>query len=359
MKLLESKTLGDIKIKNSFVMAAMTRSRSGENGIPSEMMVEYYKQRSTAGLIITEATNISEDAIGSPFTPGIYTEEQIEAWKKITKSVHENGGKIVLQLWHTGRVAHSIDRNGEIPVAPSAVPITSSQHFSSQGLKDFETPKELTIEEIDKIKLDYKQAALNAIKAGFDGVELHAANGYLPLQFLADSSNKRTDKYGGSIENKSRFILEVLEVLIDAIGANKVGIKISPLQPYGDIIFDDPISSYSYLIDKINDLNIAFVEYMKRNYTNIPTPNYPTTDEIDLLANKIKTNVIANTGYTKETAEIELEKGIAQAISFGISYLANPDLPYRFENDLELNIPDPQTLFGGNKIGYTDYPFYQ
>ena len=358
MRILEKKALGSIHIKNSFVMAAMTRSRSNETAVPNEMMVEYYKQRSTAGLIITEATNISEDALGSPFTPGIYTNEQIEGWKKVTDAVHENEGEIVVQLWHTGRVAHSVDRNEKLPVAPSAVAITSTKHFTSHGVQNYETPKELTIQEIEQIKLDYKQAALNAIKAGFDGVELHAANGYLPLQFLADSANQRSDKYGGSIENKSRFILEVLVVLIDAVGADKVGIKLSPLQPYGDIIFDNPIASYSYLIEEINKLDLAFVEYMKRNYTQIETPHYPTGDEIELLASKIKTNVIANTGYTKESAEKELEKGIASAIRFGITYLANPDLPYRFENNLELNAPDPQTLFGGNEIGYIDYPFH-
>lgn len=358
MRLLEEKSLGNIKMKNSFVMAAMTRSRAGEAGVPNEMMVEYYKQRSTAGLIITEATNVSDDAFGSPFTPGIYSTEQIKAWKKVTDAVHENGGKIVVQLWHTGRIAHSIDRNGKTPVAPSAIAISSSKHFTSQGLQDYETPKALTLEEIEQIKLDYKQAAFNAIEAGFDGVELHAANGYLPLQFLSDSANHRTDQYGGNIENKARFILEVLEILIDAVGADKVGIKLSPLQPYGDIIFDDPIASYTYLIEEINKLNLAFVEYMKRNYTQIDTPHYPSEDEIELLASKIKTNVIANTGYTKESAEKEVEKGIATAISFGITYLANPDLPYRFEHNLELNVPNPETLFGGNEIGYIDYPFY-
>ena len=359
MKLLEQKTLGSISIKNSFVMAAMTRSRAGENGMPTDMMVEYYKQRSTAGLIITEATNISEDAIGSPFTPGIYTTDQIIAWKKVTDAVHQNGSKIVLQLWHTGRVAHSIDKNGKIPVAPSAIPITSAQHFTSKGLQEYEKLKALSIEEIEKIKSDYLQAAMNAMQAGFDGVELHAANGYLPLQFLAESANQRTDQYGGSIENRSRFLLEVLKLIIDAIGADKVGIKLSPLQPYGDIILEDPIASYSYLIEEINKLDLAFVEYMKRNYTQIETPHYPNTDEIDLLASKIKTTVIANTGYTKDTAEKELDKGVASAISFGISYLANPDLPYRFENNLELNMPNPQTLFGGNEIGYIDYPFHK
>lgn len=358
MKLLETKKIGSLNIKNSFVMAAMTRSRSGENGIPTDMMVEYYEQRSTAGLIITEATNISEDAIGSPFTPGIYTKEQIIAWKKITDAVHRNGSKIVLQLWHSGRVAHSLDRNGKIPVAPSSVAITSTKHFTSKGLQDYETPKELSIDDINKIKLDYQQAAINAIEAGFDGVELHAANGYLPLQFLADSSNKRTDKYGGSVENRSRFILEVLELLIDSIGGDKVGIKLSPLQPYGDIIFNDPIATYTYLIEKINKLDIAFVEYMKRNFTLIETPHYPIGDEIDLLASKIKTNIIANSGYTKDNAERELERGIVSAISFGISYLANPDLPYRFENAVELNIPKSETFFGGNEVGYVDYPFY-
>lgn len=210
MKLFEQAQLGNLTLKNRMVMSAMTRSRADINGVVGDLTVQYYTQRVSAGLIFTEAINISEHAIGSPFTPGLFTTEQIKAWKKVTKSVHDNGGVIVAQLWHTGRSGHSIDRNGVLPVAPSAVAITGMQHFTSQGLKDYETPQALTVDEIKQIIKDYGQAAKNAVEAGFDGVELHAANGYLPNQFLAESANKRTDNYGGNIQNTARFVLEVM-----------------------------------------------------------------------------------------------------------------------------------------------------
>lgn len=227
-------------------MAAMTRSRADINGIVGDMTVQYYMQRAGAGLMFTEAIRISEEATGSPLTPGIYTPEQIAAWKKVTQAVHENGGLIVAQLWHTGRAGHSVDRNGKLPLAPSALPITGAQHFTSQGPKDYETPQEITVAEIQQTIRDYRQAAKSAIEAGFDGVELHAANGYLPSQFLAESANQRTDDYGGSIPNKARFLLEVKQELIDAVGGGKVGIKLSPFHPYGDMVLDDPAGTYTY-----------------------------------------------------------------------------------------------------------------
>ncbi|MFD0764406.1 hypothetical protein ACFQZI_06050 [Mucilaginibacter lutimaris] len=204
MKLLEKTQLGKLILKNSMIMSAMTRSRADVNGIVGDMTVEYYSQRASAGLIFTEAIRISEEATGSPLTPGIYTNEQIAAWKRVTQAVHEQGGLIVAQLWHTGRAGHSLDRNGKLPLAPSPLSIRGMQHFTSQGLKDYETPQEITIAEINETVRDYAQAARNAIEAGFDGVELHAASGYLPSQFLAESANQRTDGYGGSIPNKVR-----------------------------------------------------------------------------------------------------------------------------------------------------------
>ena len=338
-------------------MAAMTRSRADLNGVAGNLTVEYYTQRASAGLILTEGINISEDATGSPLTPGIYTQEQIDAWKKVTKSVHDNGGVIFAQLWHTGRVGHSADRNGKLPVAPSAIAITGMQHFTSQGMKDFETPYALTVEEIKQTVKDYGQAAKNAIEAGFDGVELHGANGYLPNQFLAESSNQRTDEYGGSIENRSRFVLEVMQELINAVGGDKVGIKISPLHPYAGIVFNDPVATFTYLIKELNKMDFAFVELMKRAPMFPLLPNYPKDDEIELFG-KLSTNtLVANMAYTKKTAEAELQKGIAKLVSFGATFLANPDLPKRFELDAELNQADGATMFGGGEKGYTDYAF--
>jgi N-ethylmaleimide reductase len=359
MKLIEETQLGNLTLKNRMVMSAMTRSRADSNGVVGEMTVQYYTQRVSAGLIFTEAIRISEEATGSPLTPGLYTNEQIEAWKKVTTAVHDNGGLIVAQLWHTGRAGHSIDRNGKLPLAPSALSIRGAQHFTSQGMKDYETPQEITIDEIKQTIKDYGQAAKNAIEAGFDGVELHAANGYLPSQFLAESSNQRTDEYGGSIPNKARFVLEVMQELIEVVGGDKVGIKISPFHPYGDMVLDNPVETYTYLVDELNKFNFAYVELMKRN-PYFPSPaHYPADDEIELFGNRFQQEVIANAGYDKASAEAEVEKGIAGFVSFGTLFLANPDLPKRFELDAELNKPDRATMFGGGAAGYIDYPFFK
>ncbi|MCF0074955.1 alkene reductase [Dyadobacter sp. CY261] len=357
MKLLEKIQLGSLALKNRMVMSAMTRSRADQNGIVGDLTVQYYTQRVSAGLIFTEAIRISEEATGSPLTPGIYTSDQIGAWKKVTQSVHDHGGLIIAQLWHTGRVGHSIDRNGKLPLAPSALPIQGMQHFTSQGIKDYETPLEITIDEIRQTIKDYGQAAKNAIEAGFDGVELHAANGYLPSQFLAESANQRTDEYGGSIPNKARFVLEVMQELISAVGGDRVGIKISPFHPYGNMILDNPAASYTYLVEQLNKLNFAYVELMKRS-PFFPSPaHYPADDEIELFGSMIQQTVIANAGYDKASGEAELEKGVAKLISFGTLFLANPDLPERFKSDAPLNEPDRATMFGGGAAGYVDYPF--
>lgn len=357
MKLLENTKLGTLDLKNKMAMSAMTRSRADLDGIVSDATVEYYTQRASAGVIFTEAIRISEEATGSPYTPGIYNERQIEAWKKVTNSVHENGGLIIAQLWHTGRAGHSIDRNGKLPLAPSALPIKSMQHFTSQGMQDYEVPQEITVQEIKQTIQDFRKSAENALKAGFDGVELHAANGYLPNQFLAESANRRTDEYGGSYANKSRFILEVMKELIDVAGGDKVGIKISPLHPYGDMILDNPIETYTYLIDELNKLDFAYIELMRKS-ANFPSPaHYPEIDDIEFFGSMVKHDVIANTGYDKASAESELEKGIAKMVSFGTLFLANPDLPKRFETNSILNEPDRNTMFGGGNEGYIDYPF--
>lgn len=357
MKLLEPTRLGNLTLKNKMVMSAMTRSRADIDGLVGEMSVEYYTQRVGAGLIFTEAIRISEEATGSPLTPGIFTQEQIEAWKKVTSAVHEKGGSIIAQLWHTGRAGHSVDRSGKLPLAPSALPITGMQHFTSQGMKEYEVPQEITLQQIKQTIKDFGQAAKNAIEAGFDGVELHAANGYLPNQFLAESSNQRTDEYGGSFENKSRFVVEVMQELINAVGGERVGIKLSPLHPYGDMILNDPEGTYTYLISELNQLDFNYVELMTRS-PHFPSPeHYPIGDEMDTFGQKIKQTVIANAGYDKISGEAELERGIAKLISFGTLFLANPDLPERFENDAALNEPDRTSMFGGGKEGYIDYPF--
>lgn len=357
--LLEPAALGKFHLKNRMVMAAMTRSRAGKEGLVNELTKKYYTQRAGAGLILSEAINISSQAIGSPFTPGLFTHQQISAWKQVTDAVHEKGGLIFAQLWHTGRVGHSTDRYGRLPVAPSAIAIEGMKHFTSQGLKDYETPRELTKDEIMQIIADYRQAALNAIEAGFDGVQLHAANGYLPNQFLADSSNKRTDAYGGSIENKSRFIVEVMQTLIEAVGGERTGIKISPLNPYAGMVFDDPVASYRHLLSELDKLEFCFIELSRRSRMHPLLEHYPQGDEMEIFGKMTRHTIIANGGYTREAGEEELKKGIARFISFGVNFLANPDLPERFALNAPLNQPDTATFFGGSEKGYTDYAYYE
>ncbi|AYM99252.1 alkene reductase [Chryseobacterium sp. 3008163] len=356
MKLLEKVTLGKQTLQNALAMAPMTRSRADIEGVISDITTLYYTQRASAGLLITEGINISEQALGSPYTPGIYTNDQIEAWKKVTKSVHENGGVIYAQLWHTGRVGHSVDRNGKLPVAPSAVAIKGQQHFTAEGMKDYEVPHELTTEEIMQIVKDYGTAAKNAIEAGFDGVELHAAFGYLPNQFLSESANLRTDEYGGSVENRNRFVLEVMKELVDAAGSDKVGIKLSPTIYYNNIENSDPEAQFKPLIESLNELPLAYVHLMNAMFPLDNHPHYPT-DIMGTFGSVSKHLVIANAGYDKASGEAELEKGIAKMISYGSLFLANPDLAKRFELDAEFNQADQATMYGGGAHGYTDYPF--
>jgi N-ethylmaleimide reductase len=356
MKLLEKTSLGGHNLKNRMVMAPMTRSRATLNGVVGNSTVLYYTQRASAGLIVSEAINISEQAIGSPLTPGIYTTEQIDVWKKVTKTVHDNGGVIYAQLWHTGRVGHSLVKNGSLPVAPSPIAIQGQQHFTMEGQKDYEIPKELTIEEIKNIIQEFKQAAINSIEAGFDGIELHSAFGYLPNQFLADSSNQRNDMYGGNIENRNRFVLDVMRVMVDAVGENKVGIRLSPTSTYNSIIHNDIIGQFTSLIEELNKLPLSYIHLMNVPFPADKFPNYPTNN-IETFGILSKHTIIANCGYTKETGEKELEKGIAKLVSYGSLFLANPDLPKRFELSAELNQPDRATMYGGQDKGYIDYPF--
>lgn len=358
MKLLKKVTLGKKTLENAMAMAPMTRSRANREGVVSDLTTLYYTQRVSAGLLITEAINISEQALGSPLTPGLYSDEQIEAWKKVTNSVHDKGGVIYAQLWHTGRVGHSVDRNGKLPVAPSAVGIKGQQHFTSQGMKDYETPQELTIVEIKQIVKDYGQAAKKAIEAGFDGVELHAAFGYLPNQFLSESANLRNDEYGGSIENRNRFVLEVMHELVNALGSDRVGIKLSPTVYYNNIENSDPVAQFKPLIEALNELPLTYIHLMNGMFPLDNYPHYPK-NAVETFGSISKHLVIANAGFNKESGEAELDKGIAKIISYGSLFLANPDLPKRFELDVELNQLDQATMYGGGEHGYTDYPLLE
>jgi len=356
MKLLESIKLGAKLLNNRLAMAPMTRSRADINGIVGKSTILYYEQRASAGLIISEAINISTQATGSPLTPGIYTQAQIDAWKNVAKAVHEKGGVIYAQLWHTGRVGHSLVKNGELPVAPSAIAIQGQQHFTMEGMKDYEIPRALSLEEIKQIIQDYKQAAINAIEAGFDGIELHSAFGYLPNQFLAESSNQRTDQYGGSHENRNRFVLEVMQEMVSAVGAEKVAIRLSPTSLYNSILHQNPVEQFTLLIKELNKMPLSYIHIMNVPFPADKFPHY-TTNSVETFGKLTHHTIIANCGYTRESGEAELEKGIAKLISYGALFLANPDLPKRFELNSELNQPDRATMYGGKDQGYIDYPF--
>ena len=356
MKILAKTTIGNMPVKNRMVMAPMTRSRTDEFGVVPELTALYYSQRAGAGLIISEAINISEQAVGLPFTPGIYTKHQIEAWKKVTDAVHKADGKIFAQLWHTGRAGHSLNRNGKLPVSSSAIAIEGLEIFTPDGMKPYEIPRELSTAETKKVVQDYKKAALNAIEAGFDGVEVQGGFGFLPNQFLAESSNTRTDEYGGSIENRSRFLIEIMSEITSAIGPDKAGIKLSPSNTYHGIQDSGQKAVYTYLFDKLNELPIAYFHLMQPLF---PADNLPhhAKDVLADFGKMVKKHIIINGGYDRETAETEIDSDRAQFVSFGNLFLANPDLPKRFAQNAYLNEADKATMYGGGHEGYTDYPF--
>ena len=353
-KLLESTEMGSIQMPNRMVMAPMTRSRADSNSVPGDMASTYYAQRASAGLIISEAINISIDAIGSPFTPGLFNTVQVERWKKITSAVHDAGGVIFAQLWHTGRVGHSQVRGGELPVAPSAIPIKGQKHFTSAGMLDYEVPRALELDEVRATILDYGFAAERAKQAGFDGVELHSAFGYLPNQFLVDGANQRKDEYGGSIENRCRFVLETMKVLIEIWGADRVGIKLSPVIPFNGMIDSNPEVLYLHLLRELNKLSPAYVHMMNALFPLDDFPHWPK-DVLATFRPHIQSTVIANGGYDAEKAEAELSSGRADLISFGTLFIANPDLPARFKAGAPLMEADHATMYGGGAQGYIDY----
>lgn len=345
MKLFEPVQFGALKLKNRIIMAPLTRARAGSNRIPNDLMAKYYEQRSSAGLILTEATSVSPQGVGYADTPGIWSDEQVHGWKKITKAVHDKGGLIVLQLWHVGRISDPMFLNGELPVAPSA--IAAKGHVSLvRPEKPFVTPRALETSEIPGIVAAYKLGAENAKLAGFDGVEIHGANGYLLDQFLQDSSNQRTDQYGGSIDNRARLPLEVTDAVISVWGAGRVGYHISPRADSHDVGDSNLEKTFTYLMTELGKRKIAFVFAREK-------------EDTDSLGPKLKKAFggayIANEKFTKESAEEILEKGDADAVSFGVPFISNPDLPLRFKENLPLNETNFATLYSPGTEGYTDY----
>jgi N-ethylmaleimide reductase len=357
LQLLKPYQLGPFQLKNRMVMAPMTRSRAPEM-IPTDLMAEYYKQRATAGLIITEATQTNVVGIGYPWTPGIFTEEQAQGWQKVVNAVHEAKGIIFLQIFHEGRIAHPTLNGGVTPLAPSAVK-PNGQTFTGTGMEDLVEPKEMSLEQIQQTIKDFRNSFELAKKAGFDGVEVHGANGYLIDQFLADGINKRTDAYGGSLENRFRFLKEVTEEAIDVFGSGRVGIRLSPYGRFNDHSDSNPQEHFKYFLEKLNDLDLAYVHLNGAMTPLDGLKNYGTGDVATDFAGFYKGEVIVCGGYDKTSAETAIFDKKADLVAFGNLYLANPDLPQRFMTDAPLNQADSNTFYGGNEKGYTDYPFLE
>ena len=343
--------LGAIEIPNRIIMAPLTRARAGDNHVPTDLMAEHYAQRASGGLIIAEATMAMEGCSAFWKEPGIYSQEQIDGWKKVTDAVHAKGGRIFLQIWHGGRTCHPALNGGKEPVAPSAIAVDDEVH-TPEGKLPLTVPRALTLDEIPSIIAGFKQAAINAKQAGFDGVEVHGANGYLLDEFLRDGSNKRTDNYGGSIENRARLLLEVLEATIEVWGSDRVGLRISPVNSYNSMRDSDPVALTEWLSHRLNDYNLAYLHVMRSDFFGVQKE-----DVITAAIKQYKGNLIANMGYDANEAEAGIAAGDYAAVAFGVSYLANPDLPERIQAGVELNQPNPDTFYTQGAEGYTDYPF--
>ncbi len=353
--LLASYQLGKLTLPNRIIMAPLTRSRAGSGNAPTDLNAAYYQQRASAGLIISEGTQISEQGVGYPWTPGIYTSEQVEGWQKVTNAVHEAGGRIFDQLWHVGRVSLPRYHSGDKPVAPSAVK-PEGKIFTEDGVKPFIEPRALKTGEIPDIVKDYQAAAQNAVDAGFDGVELHGANGYLIEQFIKDGTNKRTDSYGGSIEKRAQFVLEVINAVTDQIGSHKTGIRFSPCGNSQGIYDSNPKRSYEYILEQFNGLNLAYVHLEEPSHDVSSLKNYP--DEVAKYFRPIyEGTIITSVNYDRKSGIKAIEENKADLVAYGRLFLANPDLPERFARDANLNEPDRETFYGGGREGYIDYPF--
>lgn len=356
-KLFDTVKLGQVNVLNRIVMAPMTRCRAIGN-IPTEMMVKFYKQRSSAGLMITEGTAPSPNGLGYARIPGIFSMQQVEGWKKVTDETHGNGSKIFLQLMHCGRISHPLNMaSGTQILAPSAIKASGQMWTDEKQLQDYPTPKAMTEEDISMTKREFVTAAKNAIDARFDGVELHGANGYLLEEFLSPVSNIREDSYGGTIENRCRFILEIVKEIAEAIGKDKTGIRLSPYGVASDMPhYPEMDATYNYLSEQLNILDIAYIHLV--DHSSMGAPEVPIAIK-KLIRNNFKNKLILCGGYKKETAEKDLESGLADLIAFGRPFINNPDLVERMANNWPLSTDLKMDLFysAGNE-GYTDYPVY-
>jgi len=347
--------LGAIELPNRIVMSSLTRNRAGAGNVPTELAVEYYRQRASAGLILTEASPVCPQGHGYPRTPGIHTAGQIAGWKKVTDAVHEAGGRIAIQLWHVGRISHpDLQPEGALPVAPSAL-CPAGQAVTFTGMQDFVTPRALETAEIPGVVAAFAQAAKNAIAAGFDGVEVHGGNGYLIDQFLRSSTNRRSDGYGGSKENRARLLLEIIVAVTAAIGNDRVGLRLSPVTPFNDIADADPQATFDYVVGELNSFDLAFLDILQGTGGE-PRDHWLPFDYARLRA-IYRGKLILNNGYDFATGQAAVQSGAADAIAYGRALLANPDLVERFRRGAPLNQPDYERLYVGEEKGYTDYPF--
>jgi N-ethylmaleimide reductase len=357
--------LGALTLPNRVLMAPLTRCRAGEGNVPTALFSIYYAQRASAGLIISEATQVSPQGQGYPRTPGIYTPEQVAEWKRVTEAVHVAGGRIFLQLWHVGRISHpSIQPDGELPVAPSAIAPSFGKAYTYEGEQPYVVPRALETDEISGIVEQYRQGAENARAAGFDGVEIHGAFGYLLDQFLQDSSNQRTDRYGGSVENRARLLLEVTEAVVSVWGRGRAGIKLGPSNTYNDMLDSDPVKTFSYVVDSLNRFDLAYVQIMEASEADLRHGGraIPTSIFRDLY----KGTLMVNGGYDKTRANAVLAEGAADLVSFGTMFISNPDLPIRLLLNAPLTPANAATYYPSFEPvlegcpdcgGYTDYPY--
>jgi N-ethylmaleimide reductase len=351
--LFQPYTLGPLQLANRIVMAPLTRNRAGAGLVPSAHAATYYGQRASAGLLITEATQISADAQGYQDTPGLYTPAQIEGWRQVTEAVHARGGKIFVQLWHVGRISHvDLRPGGTAPVAPSAIR-AAAKTFVHNGFHDVSEPRALRLDEIAGIVEDFRQAAANALAAGFDGVEVHGANGYLLEQFIKDGANTRADAYGGSIENRARLLLEVTAAVAKEIGADRTGVRLSPVSSAGAISCSDPQPQYDHIAEQLSALDIVYLHVVE-GATGGARDAAPF--DFDALRTRFKNTYLANNGYDLPLAQARLAAGQADLFAFGRPFIGNPDLVERLKTGAPLAAFNPATLYGGGAAGYTDYP---
>jgi N-ethylmaleimide reductase len=352
--LFSSIKLGPYSLSNRIVLAPMTRCRARAGNVPSELAPLYYSQRASASLLITEATQVSPRGVGYPHTPGIHSAEQVEGWKPVVEAVHRAGAKIFLQLWHVGRISHPLFQpNGDLPVAPSAI-APKGDVQTPEGKKPFVAPRALETSEIPGIIEEYRAGAKNAHDAGFDGVEVHGANGYLLDQFLRDGSNQRTDAYGGPVENRARLLLEVTQAVIDVWGPDRVGVRLSPGGSFNDMHDSDSEKTFGHVIAALDALEIVYVHL--REGTEDDVRHGGKIIPASLFRPLFQGAFIVNGGYNRERADAVIASGEAEMVAFGTPFIANPDLPRRFQTAAELNEVDPATIYGGDAKGYTDYP---